>query len=80
MEKKMRKLMSPLLMLLFWSLPTEAQPQFEVDPTWPKPLPETWINGQIGGVCGDSHDHIVIVDRRNINDEEMQTGRPADPL
>jgi len=80
MEKKMRKLMSPLLMLLFWSLTTEAQPQFEVDPTWPKPLPETWINGQIGGVCVDSHDHIVIVDRRNINDEEMQTGRPADTL
>ena len=54
-----------------------AEPRFEVDPSWPKPLPERWINGQVGGVCVDSHDHIVIVDRRNITDEERETNIPA---
>lgn len=46
---------------------------FEVDPTWPRPLPDNWINGQVGGVCIDSHDHIAIVDRRDITEEEQET-------
>jgi DNA-binding beta-propeller fold protein YncE len=54
-----------------------AEPRFEVDPTWPRPLPERWINGQVGGVCVDSHDHIMIVDRRNITEEEAETNVPA---
>lgn len=58
-------------------LSARAEPRFEVDPSWPKPLPERWINGQIGGVCVDSHDHIVTVDRRNITEEEAETNVPA---
>jgi DNA-binding beta-propeller fold protein YncE len=48
-------------------------PLFEVDPGWPGALPGKWINGQLGGVCVDSHDHIAIVDRRNITEEEQET-------
>ena len=66
-----------VLLLSAWSLAIQAQPHFVVDPTWPKPLPDRWINGQIGGVCVDSHDHVVIVDRRNITEEEMETNIPA---
>ena len=55
-------------------------PHFEVDPSWPKPLPEGWITGQLGGVCTDSHDHIVVVNRRDITVEEAETSQQAPPI
>ena len=69
-----------ILLLGSWALATHADQTFKVDPTWPQPLPEGWINGQVGGVCVDSHDHIVIVDRRNITEEEMETNVPVPTL
>jgi DNA-binding beta-propeller fold protein YncE len=42
----------------------EAQaPRFEVDPLWPKPLPNKWILGQTIGVSVDARDHIWIIHR-----------------
>jgi len=38
-------------------------PQFEVDPLWPKPLPNHWVLGQTIGVWVDSDDHVWIVNR-----------------
>jgi len=38
-------------------------PHFEVDPYWPKPLPNHWILGQSIGVSADSHDNIWIIHR-----------------
>src|SRR5213594_2852253 len=38
-------------------------PQFEVDPLWPKPLPNHWVIGSAVGVSVDSQDHIWIVHR-----------------
>jgi DNA-binding beta-propeller fold protein YncE len=55
----------------------QTAPHFEVDPSWPKPLPEGWITGQLGGVCTDSHDHIVVVNRRDITAEEAETSQQA---
>ena len=60
--------------------PSSAQTKFTVDATWPGPLPEKWITGQVGGVCVDAHDHIVIVNRRDITDEEEETGLQAPPI
>src|SRR5690348_18159833 len=40
-------------------------PRFEVDPLWPKPLPNHWILGMSVGVSVDSQDHIWIVHRTN---------------
>ena len=57
-----------------------AQTKFTVDATWPGPLPDKWITGQVGGVCVDAHDHIVIVNRRDITDEEQETGLQAPPI
>ncbi len=65
------------LLLSVWSLGAQAEPRFEVDTTWPQPLPERWIFAQIGGICVDSHDHIAVVDRSNITDEEKQTNIPT---
>src|SRR6185369_8518184 len=38
-------------------------PKFEVDPFWPKPLPNHWVLGSVTGVTVDSQDHIWIVHR-----------------
>jgi len=39
-------------------------PRFEVDPLWPKPLPNHWILGQTIGVSVDSQDHVWIIHRK----------------
>src|ERR1019366_8665718 len=38
-------------------------PRFEVDPLWPKPLPNHWLLGQTIGVSVDAQDHIWIIHR-----------------
>jgi DNA-binding beta-propeller fold protein YncE len=38
-------------------------PRFEVDPLWPKPLPNHWILGQTIGVSVDGQDHVWIIHR-----------------
>ena len=35
-------------------------PKFQVDPMWPKPLPNHWILGSVTGLAVDSKDHIWI--------------------
>ena len=62
------------------TLAAQNPPKFEVDPTWPKPLPAGWITGQLGGVCTDAHDHVVVVNRRDITDEEKETSQQAPPI
>ena len=38
-------------------------PRFEVDPLWPKPLPNHWLMGQTIGVSVDPQDHVWIIHR-----------------
>ena len=38
-------------------------PRFEVDPLWPKPLPNHWVLGQAIGVWVDEQDVVWIVHR-----------------
>src|ERR1700689_2838515 len=38
-------------------------PKFEFDPNWPKPLPNNWILGAIGGNFVDGTDHIWVANR-----------------
>lgn len=40
-------------------------PTFEVDPFWPKPLPNHWLLGNVIGVAVDSRDHVYIVHRND---------------
>src|SRR5438046_3317256 len=42
---------------------SRAVPKFEVDPFWPKPLPNNWALGQVGGVAIDERDHVWIIHR-----------------
>ncbi len=46
-------------------------PRFQVDPFWPKPLPNNWIIGQVGGVAVDAQDHVWIIQRpRSVSADE----------
>ena len=38
-------------------------PRFEVDPFWPKPLPNHWLLGNAIGVWADAQDQVWIVHR-----------------
>jgi hypothetical protein len=38
-------------------------PTFQVDPFWPKPLPNHWILGSVTGVSVDAQDHVWLVHR-----------------
>lgn len=68
-----------------------AVPKFEVDPYWPKPLPNRWVTGEMGGVCVDAQDHVLIVQRVNdvggmdghlegLTDDELNAGQAAPPV
>jgi DNA-binding beta-propeller fold protein YncE len=61
-------------------LAQEDAPNFVVDPSWPKPLPNNWTTGQVGGVCVDSEDHVYIVNRRNLTEKEMLGAAQAPPI
>jgi DNA-binding beta-propeller fold protein YncE len=38
-------------------------PSFQVDPMWPKPLPNHWLVGAVVGVAVDGKDHVWITHR-----------------
>src|SRR5215467_15875966 len=54
-------------------------PQFEVDPQWPKPLPNHWVMGNVIGVGVDDRDHIFIVHRNDTFDSTAEIGAVANP-
>lgn len=62
--------------------PTSAK--YQADPFWPKPLPNDWITGNVGGTCVDKNDHVFIVNRTadpaNLTNQEKEVGRPAPPV
>ena len=40
-------------------------PRFEVDPFWPKPMPNNWVFGMTIGVGVDEKDQVWIIHRGN---------------
>ena len=46
-------------------------PMFEVDPLWPKPLPNHWLLGSTIGVAVDSREHVWIIHRGNLANNEI---------
>jgi len=57
---------------------TVKAPRFEVDPLWPKPLPNHWIIGNAIGVSVDSQDHVWMV-HRGQSIERMEAYAQATP-
>ena len=63
---------------------TDAQtvkaPRFEVDPYWPKPLPNHWVIGSAIGVGVDSRDHVFIIHRGDSTlNQRTEVGADAKP-
>jgi len=51
--------------------PTVAAPRYQVDPFWPKSLPNNWGIGQAAGVAVDSRDHVWVIHRpRSMTEDE----------
>ena len=57
------------------TLPASAQtvPQFQVDTSWPKPLPNNWAIGGITGMFVDHEDHIWVLNRPRDLDDALLT-------
>jgi DNA-binding beta-propeller fold protein YncE len=69
-----------IVLAMFCVLRLYAQgnpPKYEVDPSWPKPLPDKWVTGSVGGVCTDAQDHVFIVNRRNLTDNDLDAAYQA---
>ena len=57
---------------------TGKTPNFVVDPSWPQPLPNNWLVGQIGGLYVDPHDHVWVYNRaRTMTTEEAGLEGPV---
>ena len=53
-------------------------PRYVVDASWPKPLPNRWITGGIGGVCVDARDHVFLLNRpEEVKPAELNSGHAA---
>ena len=63
--------------------PVQAQggtPRYRADVTWPKPLPDRWVIGGLGGLCVDANDHVLILNRQDVLDVDLNAGRLAPPI
>jgi len=75
-------LLSPVLLANVSSAPAAESevPRFVVDPFWPKPLPNRWVTGAVGGVCVDKQDHIIGVNRIDLTATERKVGKQPAPM
>lgn len=56
-------------------LPAQVKaPKYEVDASWPKALPERWVLGGLGGVCVDGHDHVLLLNRQDVLEGDLNAG------
>ena len=49
-------------------------PVFEVDPLWPKPLPNHWVTGSTIGLAVDAQDNVWTIHRPNTVEDNFKAG------
>lgn len=54
-------------------------PKFEVDPTFPKPLPNGWYQGQSIGLWVDASDHVWMVHRSDVGLDAVEVAAAQNP-
>jgi len=54
-----------------------AAPRYEVDVTFAKPFPNRWVTGGFGGHCIDAQDHVLLLNRQDVLDGELNAGSLA---
>jgi DNA-binding beta-propeller fold protein YncE len=52
-------------------------PHYQVDRSWPKPLPDRWVLGGLGGVCVDAQDHVLVLNRQDVLEGDLNAGHLA---
>jgi len=53
---------------------TVQAPRFEVDPMWPKPMPNHWLLGSATGIAIDSRDHVYVLHLTDSFTARTETG------
>src|SRR5437764_6946672 len=59
--------------------PSGDLPAFQVDPSWPKKLPNNWVFGPVSGLTVDGQDHIWVITRPNEKWRPEQRTQPVAP-
>jgi DNA-binding beta-propeller fold protein YncE len=59
--------------------PMVQAPRFEVDPLWPRPLPNHWILGSVVGVAVDARDHVFVLNLNNTFTARTEIGAATNP-
>ena len=59
------------------ALAQAGAPRYEADLSWPKPLPDRWVLGGLGGVCVDAQDHVFILNRQDVAEGDLNAGTLA---
>src|SRR5438445_10584071 len=54
-------------------------PMFQVDPMWPKPMPNRWILGSAVGVAVDAKDHVFVVNLTDSFNARTESGSGTNP-
>jgi DNA-binding beta-propeller fold protein YncE len=54
--------------------------KYEVDQSWPKPFPNRWVTGGLGGLCVDRNDHVLVLNRQDVIDADLNGGHLAPPI
>jgi hypothetical protein len=52
-------------------------PRYEADVTFPQPFPDLWVTGGFGGHCIDAQDHVLLLNRQDVLDGELNSGHLA---
>jgi DNA-binding beta-propeller fold protein YncE len=58
---------------------TVQAPRFEVDPFWPRPLPDHRLLGSLTGIAIDAQDHVWVVNLANSFTARTETGADQNP-
>ncbi len=79
----MPALIRATLVVLMWVTAAAAQttaPVYQLDSSWPKPLPNNWVLGAVSSVAVDRHDHVWILHRPlTIPAAALTAGKTAAP-
>jgi hypothetical protein len=57
--------------------PSHDQLGDEDDATFPQPFPDLWVTGGFGGHCIDAQDHVLLLNRQDVLDGELNSGHLA---
>ena len=79
---KRQRVLFALCATVVWLTTAAVQaraPKFEVDPLWPKPLPERWVLGSVVGLSVGAQDRIYVLTDTSTLNKRTEIGAAANP-